>query len=232
MEIITKTLGGESTKVISMANGQMVRSLSMGSSWDKIRIGFRYRINTEYDIPGSPEFSIGLCSGTTNTFGSTTCDNFIGIMNTDTTMVLHASGDYVQSININAITKVGTTITDAGGLGTSLDVPCTETLSVMYIDFERINATTINVGAAYVVETGEVGVHVGLSDFLRGLEVESRTGIYQVIDGFVVDTLDSFDQDVTVDEVANGNFDSINIHWPIAYAQLEIATIALQTFGS
>ena len=76
--IVSKNIsGGRTEKRLSLAGpGEFGRKFLWGEKWKRLRIGIICRINGGATITN--DFNFGLCSGTTNMFGSATCANFIG----------------------------------------------------------------------------------------------------------------------------------------------------------
>lgn len=77
VSIQTVTLGHGADKTARISEGYMAHTLSIGSTWNKLRIGFRIGLVAPDDssITGTPRLLLGLCSDTVNIPGSLSVQN-------------------------------------------------------------------------------------------------------------------------------------------------------------
>lgn len=70
----------DSDKRIQMSNNRWARRFSIGTNWTSARIGIRFGIrDSGAAVGGNPNLAFGFCSGTTNIYGASTVDHFVGI---------------------------------------------------------------------------------------------------------------------------------------------------------
>lgn len=111
--IVNRTNGSDVDKVISLANEQMARTLTVGSDWKRIRIGIRYEISSSYASISNPLFAWGIGAGTSSLYNSNTTTYFLGYDNDISKTWSNATNQYstddisssrfIQKIN-NSIT--------------------------------------------------------------------------------------------------------------------------------
>ena len=65
-------------RTIQLANEEYVRTFSIGTNWQKIRIGIRFCFPSTGNCANT-EFYFGVCQGTTNTFLSSNTTDWMGI---------------------------------------------------------------------------------------------------------------------------------------------------------
>lgn len=68
----------ESGKSVQLGAEELVRSLSFGNNWTRIRILLRCRIQGEGALDNACFLSVGLCKGTERTFSKPNTENFAG----------------------------------------------------------------------------------------------------------------------------------------------------------
>ena len=64
-------------RALQLGSEEFVRKMAIGNNWNKLRLGMRVLVNGTGDIVG-PRLQMGVCSGDTNTFASTTCTGYVG----------------------------------------------------------------------------------------------------------------------------------------------------------
>lgn len=114
-----RTIGGSSDKAVQLSSSQFGRSLSLPTGWNKIRVGVRVHMgDTGVNLGGTPVFAAGFGHGTTNMVGDANCDNWIGFVTNDAT-VLRTAVVYQWDINTLVVAKkVGAVLTTGGALNT------------------------------------------------------------------------------------------------------------------
>lgn len=80
MDVVSRTYSSVVDQRISLHNDYIARTMSIGTNWTRVRIGFRWSLNDGGTIVAafSPFFWAGLCSGTTNPVGAQTPTNWFG----------------------------------------------------------------------------------------------------------------------------------------------------------
>lgn len=76
MAQIVETIIGD--RRIQLGNEEMIRQMSFGSKWSKLRIIVRFSINGTANIT-APEFVVGVCCGLTNGYKSSNTDFVFGL---------------------------------------------------------------------------------------------------------------------------------------------------------
>lgn len=116
--IFTNVSGSNTDNVLSISNEQITRKLSIGSDWNRLRIGIRFSISTSYGGSSTvlnPVFAFGLCAGTSSVVYGSTTPHFLGYMTdiTKTWTRTNSAGNQYRNENASAsyyAQKTGSTI--------------------------------------------------------------------------------------------------------------------------
>lgn len=117
MATIVENIVGD--KALQITTEEFARKLSFGNNWNTIRIGVLWRINDSTTIASRTRFHMGLNNGDTNTFASSTCSGYIGVVPGFLTSAITYTYDganlaYTTSAYWYGYTsKVGATVSDA-----------------------------------------------------------------------------------------------------------------------
>lgn len=117
MATIVENILGD--RALQIAQEEFTRKLSFGNNWNALRIGVLWRINDSVSIASRCRFQMGLCNGDTNTFASSTCSGYLGIVPGFLTSTIPYTYDgvnlaYTTSAYWYGYTyKVGASVTDA-----------------------------------------------------------------------------------------------------------------------
>lgn len=226
--IILRTIGGIDDKRIDLDNSQFARVMSIGTTWNSIRIGLRWSFtDSGGNITGTPRFAFGVCSGTTNIFGDATCDNFVGAISNTASWTRNAgppvwynSGGFTGPYMWTA-RKVGASLTLGNelfaGSGESFAVaadPATGYRSVMLL---TITKGSPNYTLQLFYTLAAYNVDVSYADFyaLVDAAVPARTNY-----------LTSLSRTIACDE-STGSFNAVNFHWSKASPNIELSDIAV-----
>ena len=102
-------------KYLTLANEEFVRTLAIGSDWNKLRLGLLLALSTDgtNNLQGT-DLVWGLCAGKTNPFGAASTTNFLGMKfgayDTTEVMTYNAnSGNPYFWTNRGMMKKVGAT---------------------------------------------------------------------------------------------------------------------------
>src|ERR1044071_2239566 len=125
----SRTYSSVVDKKISMSNSHFARLHGI-ASWNQIRIAMRFgSTDSGINITGTPEFSVGLCAGTTNIYGDSSTDHFIGVQTyAGTWSRFTTNGSWTgytpgAGTSMRPIKKVTTTVTNGTGIsGAGLNV--------------------------------------------------------------------------------------------------------------
>jgi|MudIll2142460700_1097286.scaffolds.fasta_scaffold01845_8 hypothetical protein len=79
MATIVENIVGDKALQFSQPE-EFARKLSFGNKWNALRIGVLWRVNDSVTIASRCRFQLGLCNGDTNTFASSTCSGYIGVV--------------------------------------------------------------------------------------------------------------------------------------------------------
>ena len=122
MAFIVESLAGD--RRLQLGGEEFVRPMSFGGRWGRLRIGLRCMVNAATTITNGG-FVVGVCSGSTNTFVSSTTTDYIG-------MVIGSTGgysnwgytagppSYVGATTVaGGLTKVNTVQTVTNGIGSN-----------------------------------------------------------------------------------------------------------------
>lgn len=224
--ILTRTVSAAQDNRIVLSNSRFVRELPIGTTWNKLRIAFRWDIrSTGVNVVGTPRFAVGLCSGSTNVMGDATTTHYIGMRSGAATWTF-AAGRYAFGANCwFPIKKVGTTVTQgtshtatntSAGNGAAA---ATADRTVFFVDITKGSPNyTFNVFNSTEPNVADVSETV----FLAQAEIEAA-----VLANHAFRTA----QTVAVDEGTDGALDHINFHWNRTLPELEISDIALVRFS-
>lgn len=230
--IINRTISAASQNAIQMVNSTWARPLVIPSSWTKIRIGCTMHFtSTGANVTANPIFTMGMNSGTTNQYGSATCQNFVGAAYDRATWTYNASSTtwYSAPMAIGRV-RVGTTNTDSAQLSTgangifnsgagtsSADRAC------YFIDlFKGSPNFTFHTPFYLDNSLGGPGGDFTATTFLFNMGLLSPAnpgGAYT--QGSITD------RTLAVDEAGNGTLNAINFYWNRVDLSPEICNVAL-----
>src|SRR5438874_10104744 len=114
---------------IALSNSHFARPHGITSAWTKLRIALRLSMtDSGAAITGSPDFSIGLCAGTTNIYKDSTTDHFVGIQTQASSWTRSGTTYYTASGGglpyLKPMKRIGSTTTLGSQLGTADTFTC------------------------------------------------------------------------------------------------------------
>jgi hypothetical protein len=129
---VSRTFASGADIALQLGTEEWARTLSIGNVWNKIRIGCMLAVNPSgtSSTPSGTGPVIGMCSGSSSTFGMASTNNFVGFQ-----AGLGGSGGYSTGTGGTqpvfdwngsnfAITKVGSTINSSSmGVGWNTSIP-------------------------------------------------------------------------------------------------------------
>ncbi len=108
MGYIVESIVGD--RAIQLGNEDFARTMSMGTQWQKIRIGFLNSVwNTGGSITGRT-VALGVCQGVDHTYGDPSCTDFIGVIWPG---VAQGGGHYQSANYITVAQRTGVAETSA-----------------------------------------------------------------------------------------------------------------------
>jgi hypothetical protein len=123
----------DTDKRIQLVNSQILRPLSFGTDWTKLRIALRMTASTDPGISvAGPVLAFGVCGGTTNGFGSSTTTNFVGISPAPAAGFTYAASPNRVNFRVYPTRRVGTTLTQDTSSSNSQALPCDPTAHVLF----------------------------------------------------------------------------------------------------
>lgn len=138
-------------KYLTLPNEELVRTLAIGSDWNKIRLGVLLAVTPDgTNNLGGTALMLGLCSGKTNPYGAATTTNFVGAAlhgsapggTTGTLNYGAGSGNpYFSSGGSWAAGRVGAGLISGAGAASSFiltsNVGSTQRRSPVYVDIQK-----------------------------------------------------------------------------------------------
>jgi len=204
---MSRTVASITDKRIVLRNEQCGRTISIGSSWTKIRIGVRHAINRTTAYNNAPSFVFGLCSGTAAMYTDPTTANFIGYRTKPGANWTTPSGQLYNTEG-QAITKVGTVITALSDAVVTGFTQATVRNSATFLEIQK--------GAEnYQIMHAQTDARYDFTeaDFITWMQSETLPW-------------NSWTKSMAVDEATNGTLDTINIAWLGTTEDLEICDVA------
>lgn len=238
--IVNRTISAASQNAAQMANDTFARPVTLPPGWSKIRVGARlHMVNSGANLNGSPLFTMGFNSGTTNQYGDATCQNFVGQAfnsgnggtytfdaTTTTRYTMPSPGNNGGQF---AQTRVGTTNTQStlyadgancilnSGAGTN-----SADREITFIDITHGSPNyTLHLPFRCVTGPGP-GADVTAANFLMYMGQATPT---PVEGGY--DTTNLASPTLAVNEGANGTLNAVNFYWNRVDALMELTDIAV-----
>ena len=231
--IVTRTKsGGRSDKRLSIVGpGEIVRAMPWGAEWKHLRIGILIRINGVATITG--DFNFGVCSGTTNPFGSASCDNFFGgsTRNGNANAFTYNVGSDAAFFN-STFRGVGSkhngVFIDSGGIVSAFALPAVEKyMAINILDIRRVRYGAVNNMYTTLLlgpSTGTTGKTSAETQYDYSSLLQEM-GRLTFVDVAFCDGNNS--QVSPVFSEANGALDTVDIWWGHATTPLEVSAIAV-----
>jgi hypothetical protein len=228
--IVSRTVYSAIDKKLVLANDQAGRKLAIGSTWNRIRFGFRMTFDCggiTTNLSGAT-LRMGMCSGTTNMVGSPICTNFLGYGSAiggagfnyyggACPYILGTGGHWV-------IKKVGATegalANSAGGPYMVADVAQRQHY---LLEIEKQSPGVYRVAMA-TNATNPSATDFKYSTLTQAMESNTMAQACVVLntDG---GSHSSWDQSTLTFSEAAGALDTFNIYWSLASRKLEISEV-------
>lgn len=197
----------------SAGNTQIGRTLSIGTSWNRIRIGCRIVCDPNGNTGDfTPAIAFGMCSGTTNMFNSASTTNFLGLVFRAGIAWTLSSQIWFQSGGApgNVSKRVGTTTTTLSlGLNSWYCAGDVSWRSYILVDITK----------------GSPNFTVGLGTYQTGsVNDTSLSSFYDRMQGNPDPPSPYSSAAVAFDEIA-GSLDTVNFYWGTTNRKMEVSEI-------
>lgn len=235
---VSRTFASGADIALQLGTEEWARTLSIGSVWNKIRIGCLLAVNPvgTTNTPAGTGPVIGMCSGIGSTFGQTSTNNFVGYqagLGGGAGAYSTGTGGTQPVFDWNgsnyAITKVGTTVssvTMGGGWNTAIPVQGvgTQRRYLILVDIQKgsPNYTVTQWAQDPPSHGGSTGIDTITSDMLFAM---AQTGAIALPS--TGDTLQTHSVAIPASE-AGGPFDTVNIYSNLSGYPMEIYSVAVQ----
>ena len=213
--IVQETVSSELQKMLQIGGGAYVRTIAEGSGWTKLRLGVRVAYTSNSDLSGLLWY-LGLCAGNSTPPGSAVPGHFVGFSGGDISFGKGGAKYLTLGSGANALTRhviVGGSDSTAtpSSTGRHIFVGINDATyskqGLILVDFEK-GSPSWNI----TVHGGE-NLDMSTSSFKACLASSGTTP------QTVCTTT------ATVDEAANGYFDSICFAWTGTSTQFELCDI-------
>jgi len=211
--IVERTIGGATDRRLALLREQCGRTISIGSSWNKIRLGIHLSIDTSAAITQMPSFVFGLCSGMTNMYTDETTDHFVGVKTPDSINTTNFA-NYIQGPGTQSVIKIGTTETNTTPASVTSYFAMGKSSASRSMFILEITKGSPN----YIVRfrMSEYNENVTTAQFRAQMQAENVTFAH----GWTAN------QNFAIDEATNGNLDTINIAWMSELNAIEISAVS------
>jgi len=218
--ILLRNIGGLDDKRFVLSNSQLARTLFIGTTWNKIRIGLRQTMPDSGGNVGSLKWGLGVCSGLTNLFGDATTTNFFGlgpdVYANGVTATRVAGPPPSYSWSHFAVRRVGSTYTaGSGSVGHIFADPATGYRTIFLLDITKGSPNwTANFFRRSVNTTP---ADISKEVFLQQMEAATPVLTNHAASGNIA---------LAMDEGA-GACDSVNLSWNTSSPGIELSEIAV-----
>jgi len=229
MASIVETISGD--RALQLGNEEFVRKMEIGNNWNKLRLGMRVLVNGTGNIV-APRLQMGVCSGDTNTFASTTCTGYAGASLNPRSAgnMTYSAGVYTygQAAIVNcalSVKKLVNTVTEVA-FGTLDDgfLPSATlgTVALYFVDIVRFSASSYTVNWSRC-SLAQAQIATTFYTLLRAGEDEnlsttfSTTYTIKTVTGITVTGLPSV-------------MDTLSIYWNKSTPTVEISDISVIRF--
>lgn len=221
---------------VGLNNGTLTRTMSIGTSWNYLRVGIRVSIDpTVYGTPNlGKNIFIGVCSGATYGWnnGSATTTHAVGALSPSTGNSSNAPASSTSGgvngfifYNPKGAKRVGTTVTESSGvlIGTVyLQANSDYRAGMWFVDIEKkTSPTDWNIKSWMLANLPTT--HNTKSDFTNYMVVPFAS---LSLSGYSASTTVT----LPVDEATNGYLDTVNVFSDMT-GNLEISDIAVAKFS-
>jgi hypothetical protein len=215
--IKVRTISSVTETTIQMVNNTFARLVSIGTSWNTIRLGLRMHMaDTGADLTGTPTFAMGFCAGTASQFGDATTTHFVGLKTNAATW--NRSANFYNNATAVPTKRVGSTTTTGTSLLNLVIPNGLGTGQGRYIFFvDLIKGSPNYTIKLFCDQTGTSGDQ-SAATFLAKMELVTPS-----LSGYTY----SSGQTIAVNESTNGTLDCVNVSWDRTTPVIEICDMAV-----
>lgn len=216
--ILSRTISSVVDKRIVLSNSQFARLLPI-STWSKLRIGVRWHMrNNGANLGTGPRLAVGLCRNTTNLFGDSTTDHFVGWV-TDGSWAFFTPPNQYTTLGGKPATRIGSTLTLGTVFAAGNNIPADAAGSsndrkIFFVDITKGSPNfTI---ALFAWSSG--AIDVTNNQFLIQMEAATPS---------LTNHAAVASQTIAVNEGTNGTLNAVNLSWSQSTPEVEICDLAI-----
>lgn len=220
--IKVRTISAATETAIQMANSQWARTLTIGTTWNVLRVGVRMHMATiGANLTGTPRLFIGMCSGTANIFGDATTTHAVGMLTNTATWLDNAGGGYYDTSFFSPAKRVAAVISTGTSFGQTL-IAAPATAANRNLFFIDITKGSPNFSFRHFGQATGVTTDVSAATFLTQMEASTPS---------LANHTYSSSQTLAVDEATDGFLDSVCIAFDRVSTPIEICDVAVTRFS-
>lgn len=217
-----RTISAATERAIQMANSQWARTLTIGTTWNVLRVGVRMHMATiGANLTGTPRLFIGMCAGTTNIFGDATTTHAVGMVTNASVWTDNAGGGYFDASFFSPAKRVGSTLSTGTAFGQTL-IAAPASAANRNLFFIDITKGSPNFSFRHFGQATGVTTDVSAATFLTQMESVTPSLANHTFYGA---------QTLAVDETADGFLDSVCIAFDRVSTPIEICDLAVTRFS-
>ncbi len=232
--IVNRLISGlESDNKLVLNNSSAARTISIGTGWLQLRVGFRVSISGSGTLNFFPHFTFGLCSGTGRAMSDNVVDAFMGIGYTGTSWTYVHNGyipEFLPSTT-NFLTKTGLVVTSSSTSQPTLGANYTGVRQSIFFEMSKSdNSLSLlwraNGGAAITKDLpsgtflGAMGVNPGINNIESYLNANGGADGHSQV-GFTT----------TPYSALYNLLDTVCFSWNSSAANIEISDVAYARIG-
>lgn len=245
--INTRTIAAVVDQRMVHAEQSIARLIEYGSTWSRLRVGFRLAINGTASITGAPNLALGLCSGITKFTGDPcliSIPHFLGLypwsdlnqnpanppFNSDLTYTYACSPCRYNIPVWRPIKLIGSTKTQGaflGGSNNEISAEPTVWASAVLIEYEKTTPWTFR-SCVPAMNGGNSRYHVTLTNLRQAVE---DVDTFSNIPAFSLPYYRAESQSIAVDEASNGVLNAITAWWDRTNTPLELSGIVFKKWA-
>lgn len=226
--ILLRVISAIDDRRLVLSNARAARLMSIGNTWNHIRVGMRLSANASAAI-ASGDFMFGVCNGVSSVYGDQTPTHVVGVRSSPTPVPNfgYSAGPpaILQQINPVAVTVVSGVETVGSAIGLTdmkISAAVTSVRSVFMVELTK-GSPNYTITAGYLQGTS---ADISLPDFLTAME----TTMANLTGGWNANYKHGSDVTMAVNE-ANGILNGVCFSWGNASATLEVSDVAYARYS-
>jgi hypothetical protein len=227
--IITgRKIGGVTDQRSSLGNDQIIRTINVGNTWNKIRVGLRMCIVPQTNITGTPKFYVGVCNSTNaagnNGAGSRVTNHFLGMLSTSATWTF-TNGAFAPffAVAFTAVKRIGTIDTTDGANNATITASAPLLRCFLAVDIDKTNPSAVTVEFIGISNANTGVFDVSLTDFFT--QLKSDPVVFTGYSKFSLSTT------LTINEGTDGILNAVNISWMKTLERMEFSDVSYHVFS-